>query len=611
MPTPEQVMINARDGIRLATDIYKPDGDGPWPVLMERTPYGKHLASRSEITLASPERPMSRAEFARPFTDAGYAVVFQDKRGRYASEGRYRKYLDDAEDGFDTCAWLVEQPWCNGKIGTFGLSYSAHTQAALASLNAPGLAAMWLDCGGFSNAFKGGIRQGGAFELKQATWAYKQARLSPEAETDPILAQALAKEDIKAWFTRLPWKPGHSPLRHHPDYENYLFEQWRETRYGPFWQQAGICAEAHWPDFADVPQVHMSSWFDPYTRTATDNYNGLKAAGKTGPLRLILGPWTHGDRTLTYAGDVDFGKDASLDALYGEDFLQIRKRWFDCWMKGEANGVADEPPVRVFVMGGGSGRKTAEGRLNHGGGWISSGDWPLPDAIHARLYLERRGGLSFSPALEESTLTYVSDPKRPVPTIGGAFSSGEPVMSAGAYDQVEGERFFGCRPPYMPLAARDDVCVFQTKPLAEELVIAGPVSARLTVRSNAPDTDLHVKLIDVYPPSADYPQGFAMNLSHGVLRLKFRNSWDRPTPLKPGETYQVEVRCFPTANRFAKGHRIRLDVQSSNFPLFDVNPQTGEDPVATQDWRLARNTLVLGGERASYLEVDVLPTDEG
>ena len=147
MPIDRDVMIPARDGIGLATDIYTPDGDGPWPVLMERTPYGKHLASRSEVTLADPDRAMTRAEFVQPFTDSGYAVVLQDKRGRYGSEGRYRKYLGDAEDGYDTCAWLVEQPWCNGKIGTFGLSYCAHTQAALASLNAPGLAAMWLDCG--------------------------------------------------------------------------------------------------------------------------------------------------------------------------------------------------------------------------------------------------------------------------------------------------------------------------------------------------------------------------------------------------------------------------------------------------------------------------------
>lgn len=599
-------MIAMRDGVHLATDIYQPESGGPFPVLMERTPYGKHLPSRSEITLAKPDEPKSREEFARPFVENGYAVVFQDKRGRYNSEGRYKKYLGDAEDGYDTCAWLVAQDWCNGKIGTFGLSYSAHTQAALASLNAPGLAAMWLDCGGFANAFQGGIRQGGAFELKQATWAYKQARLSPEAAADPVLAAALAGEDIRAWFTRMPWQPGHSPLRHHPDYESYMFEQWAAVTDRPFWRQAGICAEAFWPDFADVPQVHMSGWYDPYTRTATDNYQGLKAAGK-GPLRLILGPWTHGDRTLTYSGDAEFGADATLDSLYGMDFLHIRKRWFDCWMKGEANGVADEPPVRVFIMGGGPGRKNAAGRLEHGGKWINATDWPLPEAVPTALYLNGDGSLSAEAPAAEAAITYISDPKNPVPTIGGAFSSGEPVMSAGGYDQVEGTRFFGCKEPYLPLASRPDVCVFQTGPLAEDTAVAGPVVARIWVRSDAPDTDLHVKLVDVYPASTDYPQGFALNLTHGILRLSFRDSWAERSMLEPGKAYQVEVRCFPAANLFKAGHRIRLDVQSSNFPLVDVNPQTGEDPVHARDWRLARNTLLMGGAHRSHVELPLLP----
>ncbi len=608
----QDVMISTRDGVMLATDIYRPEGAGPVPVLMERTPYGKHLPSRSEITLERPDETMSRAEFARRYVEAGYAVVFQDKRGRYASEGRYQKYLSDAEDGYDTCAWLVEQPWCSGRIGTFGLSYCAHTQAALASLGAPGLAAMWLDSGGFSNAFHSGVRQGGTFELKQATWAFKQARLSPEAAADPVLAAALAGEDIRAWFTRMPWRRGHSPLRHHPDYEAYLFEQWAAVTDGPFWRQAGICAEAFWPDFADVPQVHMSSWYDPYTRTATDNYVGLKAAGK-GPLRLILGPWTHGDRNLTHAGDVEFGPAAALDAVYGCDYLEIRKRWFDCWLKGEANGVAGEPAVRVFVMGGGNtgdagvgGRRNAAGRLEHGGQWIEASDWPLPDAVPTPFYLHADGRLSTAPAATGS-ITYLSDPQNPVPTIGGAFSSGEPVMSAGGYDQVEGPRFFGCREPYLPLASRSDVCVFQTEPLADDTVVAGPVTARIWVASDAPDTDLHVKLVDVYPASQDYPQGFALNLTHGILRLSFRDGWSERRLLEPGEPYQVEVRCFPTANLFKAGHRIRLDVQSSNFPLVDVNPQTGENPVQTRNWRRARNTLLVGGEHNSHVKLPLLP----
>ncbi len=176
--------VAVRDGVRLATDVYLPDGAGPFPVIMERTPYGRNIESRSEITAAN-RTPASRAESAAYFTAHGYAVVFQDTRGRYGSEGRFVKYLSDGEDGFDTCAWLREQPWCDGRICTMGLSYAAHTQAALACLDPPGLVAQVLDCGGFVNSWQSGIRQSGAFELKQATWAFKNALVSPEADADP------------------------------------------------------------------------------------------------------------------------------------------------------------------------------------------------------------------------------------------------------------------------------------------------------------------------------------------------------------------------------------------------------------------------------------------
>ena len=209
-------MVSVRDAVRLATDVYLPDGPGPFPVVLERTPYGRGDISRSEITAADP-KPIGRADFAALFTASGYAVVFQDNRGRHGSEGRFVKYLSDGEDGFDCCAWITAQPWCDGRICTLGLSYAAHTQAALACLDAPGVVAQVLDCGGFSNSWTSGIRSSGAFELKQATWALRQAILSPEAEADPVLRAALQAEDVRDWFTRLPWKPGHSPLRHHPD----------------------------------------------------------------------------------------------------------------------------------------------------------------------------------------------------------------------------------------------------------------------------------------------------------------------------------------------------------------------------------------------------------
>ena len=204
--------VPARDGVGLATDVHLPDGPGPFPVILERTPYGRNQPSRSEITAADP-RPLSRDDFAALFTARGYAVVYQDNRRRHGSEGRFVKYLSDGEDGFDCCAWIVRQPWCDGRICTMGLSYAAHTQAALGCLDPPGLVAQVMDSGGFANSWTGGIRQFGAFELKQATWAHKQAILSPEAEADPVMKAALEAEDIRDWFTRMPWQPGHSPLR--------------------------------------------------------------------------------------------------------------------------------------------------------------------------------------------------------------------------------------------------------------------------------------------------------------------------------------------------------------------------------------------------------------
>ncbi|HKU96773.1 MAG TPA: CocE/NonD family hydrolase, partial [Vineibacter sp.] len=370
------VLVPMRDGVRLAADIYRPAGEGTFPVLLERTPYGKGETSRSERTAKDP-RPRTRADMAADFVRHGYAVVYQDTRGRYGSEGKFVKYLSDGADGYDTVAWLVAQPWCNGKIGTLGLSYAAHTQSALACLDPPGLAAMFLDSGGFSNAYRSGIRQGGAFELKQATWAFNNALLSPELAATPLKFKAMRTVDLRSWFSHMPWSRGHSPLALAPAYEDYLFEQWQHGTFDSYWKQVGIYAEGAYDTYADVPMVHMSSWYDPYPRTATDNYLGLKHR-KQGPVRLILGPWLHGDRSVTHAGDVDFGPEATLDGQLADDFFTLRRRWFDRWLCGIDNGVDAEPAVRLFVMGGGSGRRNHDGRLDHGGTWRSASDWPPP-----------------------------------------------------------------------------------------------------------------------------------------------------------------------------------------------------------------------------------------
>ncbi len=340
------LMVRARDGTGLATDVYRPPGAGPFPVLLERTPYDKSAPSRSERT-AAVAMPRSRAEVAGYFVGHGYAVVYQDCRGRYGSGGRFTKYLSEAEDGYDTLAWLVGQAWCNGRIGTFGLSYAAHAQAALGCLDPPGLAAQFLDCGGFSNAYRSGIRHDGAFDLKQATWAYNNALADAK---DPAVKAALKAQDIKAWFAAMPWRKGRSPLSAAPEYEDYLFEQWSHGTFDDFWRRAGIYAEGYWPHYADVPIVHLSGWYDPYARTAVENYLGLARRGRA-PQRLILGPWTHGDRSLTYAGEVDFGAAAAVDGNLAQDFFALRRNWFDRWLKGVDDGIEGDPPVRSFRHG--------------------------------------------------------------------------------------------------------------------------------------------------------------------------------------------------------------------------------------------------------------------
>ncbi len=595
-------MVAMRDGVRLATDIHFPAGAGPFPVLLERTPYGRDDTSRSEICAAD-RTARTRADVAAVFAEAGLAVVYQDTRGRHGSEGRFVKYLSDGEDGFDTCAWIRAQPWCDGRICTMGLSYAAHTQAALGCLAPEGVVAQVLDSGGFCNAWTGGIRQFGAFELKQVTWAYKQAQLSPEAEADPVMRAALAAEDIRDWFTRMPWRPGQSPLRQHPDYEAYLLDQWHHGSFDAFWQQLGIWAEGYHAGYAAADCVHMSSWFDPYPLTATGNYRGLKRAGR-GNQRLILGPWTHGDRSRTCFGDVEFGPDATIDSWAG-DWLSYRLRHFRSVLAGTPN---PEPAVRLFVMGGGSGRRTPAGKLDHGGHWISLADWPAPQANPIAWHLHGDGRLDpATPPEGAAPLCYDFDPSHPVPTIGGNLTSLEPLAVGGAFDQMEGPAFFGCTPPYLPLASRPDVLVFETAALREPVTVVGPIEADLWVATDGPDTDFTAKLIDVHPPSADYPRGYAMILTDGILRLRYAEDPTQPRLRQPGEVVRAHVTLFPTANLFLPGHRIRLDVSSSNFPKFDVNPNTGEPEGRSRRRRVATNTLFVDASRPSHVVLPVLP----
>ena len=602
------VMVPMRDGVHLATDVYLPDGaiDAPLPVLLERTPYDKRGTNHADFSVAD-EVPLSKPEIARIFAANGYAFVLQDCRGRYASEGMFRKYLSEAEDGADTLAWIMRQPWCNGRIGTLGLSYSAHVQAALATLDPPGLAAMFLDSGGFSSAYHSGIRQGGAYELKQLTWALKHAQLAPETMADPARRAALEAVDIRRWIGVEKWRPGHSPISAAPEYEDFILEQWNEEGFSDFWKQRGIYARGWYDAFADVPMVHMSSWYDPYALTAVENFVGLSQR-KRGPVKLIMGPWTHGKRSLTWSGDADFGPQSTLDHLFG-DYVALRRRWFDRHLKREGADPLPEP-VYLFTMGGGSGRRLPSGRLDHGGRWRTAPAWPPPDMAMTPFHLHPDGGLRAQPPAAPGRRSFVHDPRHPVPTIGGAIASGAPVMEAGGFDQREAPAFFGSRAPWRPLADRADLLVFETPALDADVELTGQAVADLFVSSTAADTDITIKIVDVYPPSADYPDGYALNIAHGILRMRFRDSFEAPEPMEPRKVYRVRIASFPMSNLFAKGHRIRVEIAGSNFPHFDINPNV--------DWRVpglspvaAENSVHLGPRAGSRLLLPVVPARAG
>ncbi len=609
-------MVPMRDGVKLATDIYLPCGSlskrngGRWPVLMERTPYNKRGLNRSERTAKHPS-PMDRIAVASWFAHKGYVVVLQDCRGRYGSEGNFTKYINESEDGYDTLEWVTRQPWCNGKIGMFGVSYGAHTQIAAACLNPPGLKSLFMDSGGFASAYHGGIRRGGAFEMKQVTWAHKHALLSPRTQQDPARKRALENIVLQDWFQKLPWRRGHSPLAAVPEYEAYLFEQWENADFGPYWQQMGVSAVDHYDAMPDIPVMILNSWYDPYVGSCTANYLGMKQA-KTAPTFLTMGPWLHGQRSFSYAGDVDFGEQAVFENAFGVSYLEYRLKWFNRTLKDQVEPLfSEDEPITLFVMGGGDGKSDTAGRLSHGGAWQKSTDWPVPEMAAQPFYLRSGGRLSpHQPMSDEVPESFEFDPRQPTPTIGGAITSGEPVMVGGAFDQRENDAFLGCVSPSRDLKDRPDVLSFSTEPLAEEMVLVGPVSAKLWVSSDCPDTDFVLKLIDVHPPTPDFPDGFAMNITDGILRLRYRNSWSKPELATPEEVYEIEIELQATANRFKKGHQIRVDIASCNFPQFDLNPNTGETGASWAKTLTALNRVFMDRRRPSHVSLPLVPSRE-
>jgi predicted acyl esterase len=616
------IMIPTRDGVRLATDIYRPAVDGkpvrrPLPLVLQRTPYGKGT-----------DRFLGPALF---FASHGYVVALQDFRGRYDSEGDFTKYDPrDAPDGYDTVEWLGKLPYVDGRVAMWGTSFAAHAEADAAKMNPPHLAALVINEGGLSNPWDHAIRQGGAFELgRELTWAFRQIPLEMD---DPVVRAHFEKEKIEDWYQAIPFRPGLNPLSIAPNFEKYILEEWTHSDYDDFWKGMGMNWEEYYARTADIPMVHIGGWYDIFLRGTIRDYQELSGLKKS-PMRLIIGPWTHSGNGRSYAGDVDFGPDAAIP-----DFdTGYQLRWFDRLLKdgsaGAGRGTAglarashpasgattggaadgriedtsfdDLEPVRIFVMGTGDGTRDAAGRLRHGGFWLDTDAWPLREAKATTLYLHGDGTLDIAPPTEAgSSTTYTFDPTHPVPTLGGNVSA---RVKDGAYDQRERPDFAGSRPPYLPLSSRSDVVVFQTEPLTEAVEVVGPITVTLYVSSSAVDTDFTVKLLDVYPPSVDFPSGFDLNLTDAIMRASYRNGRANRDLITPGRVYELTIQPFPTANVFKKGHRIRLDVSSSNFPRWDVNPNTGEPLGRNRRETSADNTIWHDATRPSRVVLPVVP----
>lgn len=548
-----------RDGTRLRADLYLPKGDGPFPTLVERTPYTKE--NSSEMRAGAPQF----------FAERGYAVLVQDVRGRFKSEGRYIPFHDDGwgvnRDGYDTVEWVAAQPWCNGKVGTIGGSYSGATQYRMAPTRPPHLRAMYVR---ESSADYHGewVYRGGAFELAfmhewTVRWTYNNlARLAPPAEYDRLKGiLEKANDEASSWLKQLPLNP--NPLVAGLDdwYNDFL----SHPDDGPFWWRWNIERMHH---EIETPMVHCGGWFDIFLIGTIKNYLGMKAKARTAEARhgqrLIIGPWVHGPlgTATSVQGEVDFGPAAI------HDYNELRLPWFDYWLKGQNNGVLDQPPVELFVMG--------EDK------WRSADTYPLPNTQQTPWYLHESGKLNpAASAGAESADSYLYDPNDPVPTLGGNTLN----IANGAYDQ-------------RPIEGR--CLVYTSEPLPHDLTIIGPVTCILHAMSSAPDTDWVVRLTDVHP------DGFSRYLCDGILRARYRAAQTTPTLLTPHQIYEFVVDLWATANTFKAGHRIRVAVTSSCFPRFDRNLNTGGPFGLEASGQAAINTIFHDAMRPSRILLPVV-----
>jgi len=575
------VPIKMRDGTRLATDLYFPPKPGRYPVLLERTPYGKHQSVM--VSIGAPEF----------LAVNGYVVAVQDARGRYASEGLWYPFRDEAwgerRDGFDTVEWLARQEWCDGNVGTFGGSFAGFNQYLHAGSPAPHLGSMFARQAACSLRDEW-VYRGGAFELGfMFLWA---ARQSAEALRNRMVQVERAAMQLQHDFLR--FRPlAQNPLFSDPfDWiKDYLCRQ-EDERY---WKQFDV---AQFHETFTVPTYHLASWFDLFLGGSLRNFTGMRNAAKSEAARrrhqLTIGPWMHGPRTDSEpdgqcAGEVDFGLEACWD--YKGEML----RWFDYTLKHKPSRFDEDPAVRYFVMG-----------LNR---WRACDDWPPKSIVYRQLYFDSRpsgsarslndGSLSWAPT-EENTppARFIHDPDHPVETVGGATLYSLTPLRPG--DPLGFEELNAQAGPRDQRKIEDRCLTFTSPPLDEDLEVTGPVIAKLFISSTAVDTDFVVRLTDVFP------DGRSMLVCDGIQRARYRESNYRPSLLDPGKVYELAVDLWATSHLFRRGHRLRAVVNSSNFPRFDVNPGTGESGATATGTVIAENVVYFDAARSSHL---VLPVD--
>lgn len=561
--------VAMRDGVTLATDVYRPADDSPHPVVLLRLPYNKE----------QPALLFLAGDILR-IAHAGYAVVVQDCRGTWQSGGEFSPFFQEASDGVDTIAWAAAQPWSTGVVGTMGASYYGATQWLAAMESPPALKAMapFITTDQYYDKW---TYQGGAFQLgfilqwATATFGVAEAvrRVVAGRATGASIGEAITNADEVAaryWHTPLVELPGLG------DRAPYVADWLAHPDYDAYWQAIAPCERY---DAITAPALNFGGWYDLFLGGTLANYTAMKSRTRQ---KLVIGPWVHGYNGGVYA-ERNFGLMAH-DAVADVTAEQIR--WFDHWLKGADNGVPDEKPVKIFVMGADA--------------WREEVDWPLPDTDWQCWYLHSAGRAGSD--LEDGMLdtrtpgsephdAYHYDPHDPVPTVGGAtFLPGLFVAAnAGPRDQRAVE-------------ARADVLTYTSAVLTRDLEVTGPVRLVLYVRSDAPDTDFTGKLCDVYP------DGRAMILTDGILRARYRESFTAPRPLRAGEIHRLEIDLVATANVFRAGHRIRLEVSSSNFPRFDRNTNTG-GVIAREsaaDFRTAHNEIWHDERHASHLVLPVI-----